>query len=380
MTNERRIELGAPSLGKEEHEVLCKVIDSGWITMGQRVAQFEAAFADMHGVSNGVAVNSCTAGLHLALVASGIGPGDEVLVPSMTFAATVNAVLYCGATPVPVDIVSVHEPHLCLDDAQTAFSEKTRAVIVMHYGGYVMDMEKWKKKCDERGVLLIEDAAHAPLGAGVGLFSHCSVFSFYTNKNMTTSEGGMVLTNDDALSVRMKRMRSHGMTKSTLQRDKGQAFSYDIVELGYNYRMDELRAAMGLVQLARLPGWNVRRVELTAHYRSLLAGSVVELIFTPDHQTCAHIFPVLLPEGTDRENVMASLLEQGIQSSIHYPPIHLLSYHSTVLPERSLPHTETFAGRELTLPLHPELSENDVAFTCQALLSILTQASRQEDP
>lgn len=373
----RPIKLGAPTLGKKEREALCEVLASGWITMGPRVAQFEKAFAEMHGAAHGVAVNSGTASLHLALKASGIGPGDEVLVPSMTFAATVNAVLYCGATPVPVDIISIHEPHLCLKDAQAALSKQTRAVIIMHYGGYIMNVPKWKEFCDERDLLLIEDAAHAPLGPGVGTCSHCSVFSFYTNKNMTTSEGGMVLTADEGLSNRMKRMRSHGITKSTLQRDQGQAFFYDIVELGYNYRMNELQATMGQTQLEQLPRWNMRRIELTTHYRSLLHGSVVKLIFELEHPTSAHLLPVLLPKKTHRGKVMARLREEGIQSSIHYLPVHLFSYHRTVLPKRPLPHTEAFADRELTLPLHPQLSKKDVDFTCKTLLSILTSLNRK---
>ena len=265
------ISLADPVLGNEEKEALCAVIDSGWLTMGERVARFERAFADLHGAKDAVAVNSCTAGLHLSLNALGIGPGDQVLVPSLTFVATVNAVLYVGATPVFVDIQDEHTPHISLAEAEIKCTSKTKAVIVMHYGGYPVELPSWRSFADTKGIFLIEDAAHAPAVGDVGPWSDASVFSFFTNKNMTTAEGGMVLARDKNVLENIRRLRSHGMTTVTLDRYRGHAYSYDVTMLGYNYRLDELRAAVGLVQLARLPEWSKRRHELTNLYRESLA-------------------------------------------------------------------------------------------------------------
>jgi dTDP-4-amino-4,6-dideoxygalactose transaminase len=356
------ISLGDPILGELEKNALCAVIDSGWLTMGDRVAAFEKAFAELHGMESAAAVNSCTAGLHLCLAALGIGPGDQVLVPSLSFVATVNAVLYVGATPIFVDIESEYLPHISLEDAGAKCTDKTRAVIVMHYGGYLTDLPAWRSFADRRQLALIEDAAHAPAIGQAGQWGDASAFSFFTNKNMTTSEGGMVLARDPHLLERIRRLRAHGMTTGTLDRQRGHAHCYDVTMLGYNYRLDELRAAMGLVQLARLPEWNARRRELTRFYRQTLAARVpeVSIPFEPRQETAAHIMPVLLPTNTDRENVMTALREKGIQSSIHYRPIHTFSYYRKLFPDVALPNTEAFFSRELTLPLHPSLAERDI--------------------
>ena len=362
MNERKKISLFSPQLGEEEKQVLCEVIDSGWLTMGDRVAAFERAFADMHGVNDAVAVNSCTAALHLSLKALDIGPGDEVMVPSLTFVATVNAVLYVGATPVFVDIQDVGIPHISLEDAKAKVTPRTRAVIVMHYGGYPVDLATWRSFCDEKGLVLIEDAAHAPAVGSVGRWSDASAFSFFSNKNMSTAEGGMVVARDASVLQRIRHMRSHGMTTDTLARDRGHAYSYDVILLGYNYRMDELRAAMGLVQLARLRQWNKKRYELSNYYRQLLDAQIPEVVvpFDQTHETAAHLMAVLLPAKTNRQKVMDHLREDSIQSSIHYPPLHKFSYYQETFPGVMLPRTEEFCARELTLPLHPSLTEDDV--------------------
>jgi dTDP-4-amino-4,6-dideoxygalactose transaminase len=349
-------------LGVEEKHALNAVIDSGWLTMGDRVMELEQAFAAMHGVTAAVAVNSCTAGLHLCLAALGIGPGDEVLVPSLTFVATANAVLYCGATPVFVDIIDETTPHLSFADAQSKLTSRTKAVIVMHYGGYIVDVPAWRAFVDSYGLTLIEDAAHSPCVEGVGRHSDATSFSFFTNKNMTTSEGGMVFAREPQVLAIMRRMRSHGMTSVTLDRHRGHAFSYDVEMLGYNYRMDELRAAMGLVQLARVVTWNARRRQLSDYYRGLFSQALPEAFipFSSTHNTAAHLMPVLLPNSADRQTLMASMRDAGIQSSIHYPPVHCFAYYRERFPGISLPNTEAFSQRELTLPLHPMLTDAEI--------------------
>ena len=371
------ISLSVPTIGKQEKLALCEVIDSGWLTMGDRVDVFEKEFAALHGVTEAVAVNSCTAALHLALIALGIGPGDEVLVPSLTFVATVNSILYVGATPVFLDIESIHKPHISLEDAKDKLSEKTKAVIVMHYGGYLIDFHSWRHFADNNGLLLIEDAAHAPAVAGVGSLSDAAAFSFFSNKNMSTAEGGMIIVRDKIVSARLRRLRSHGMSTNTLTRHRGHAYSYDVTLLGYNYRMDELRAAIGMVQLSRLNKWNKKRIELSNFYRHYLSMHIPEVIipFDENHQTAAHLMPILLPPVENRTKVMEILRKEGIQSSIHYPAIHLFSYFKEKYPDIVLRGTEDFCQRELTLPLHPALSESDVNHIVLTLKKILNSTS-----
>ncbi len=367
------ISLGDPTLGEPEKAALNEVIDSAWLTMGERVKRFEREFSALHEMPDGIAVNSCTAGLHLAMIALGIGPGDEVLVPSVTFVATTNAVLYAGATPVFVDIESLECPHISLESAERLLSERTKAVIVMHYGGYLVDLPAWRDFCDRKGLHLIEDAAHSPAVGNVGRYGDLSVFSFFTNKNMTTAEGGMILGKDAAALEKTRYLRAHGMTTGTLDRYRGHAYSYDVTMLGYNYRMNELQAAMGLVQLERLPSWNARRLELVALYREGLERRCPEigLLFSGDHPNAGHIMPTILPQRADRKKIMDGLRAAGIQSSIHYPPVHLFTHYRERFGEITLPRSEEFAQRELTLPLHPSLSEADVDRVVGALERIL---------
>jgi dTDP-4-amino-4,6-dideoxygalactose transaminase len=365
----KTISLSDPVLGEEEKRALCEVIDSGWLTMGERVADFEKAFARLHGLDDAVAVNSCTAALHLSLKALDIGPGDEVMVPSLTFVATVNAVLYEGATPVFVDIEALDTPHISLDDAQIKFSARTKAVIVMHYGGYPVDLSAWRKLCDEYGLLMIEDAAHAPGVEAAGRIGDAAAFSFFSNKNMSTAEGGMIFALRASVLQRLRHLRAHGMSSDTLTRHRGHAYSYDVGMLGYNYRMDELRAAMGMVQLKRLRSWNEKRYELCRTYRQLLASRTPELVvpFDDTHETAAHLMTVVLPDKIDRNEIMKRMRDDGIQTSIHYPPVHQFTYYQKRYPGVQLPETEKFCGRELTLPLHPSLTENDVDCVVKSL-------------
>jgi dTDP-4-amino-4,6-dideoxygalactose transaminase len=363
-----------PVLGEDEKAALVDVIDSNWITMGRKVQAFEHAFAEKHGMVDAVAVNSCTAGLHLALVALGIGPGDEVLVPSLSFVATANAVLYAGAKPVFVDIESLDVPLMSVEDATSRCTANTKAVIVMHYAGYTTDADDWRAFAREHGLFLIEDSAHAVGAERSPIFGDLAAFSFFGNKNMTTAEGGMVTGADEVLLARVRQARGHGMTTSTVERLNGHAL-YDVTMLGYNYRMTELNAAIGLVQLNKLSGWNTRRAALSERYRRSLNGydDTFRVPFASQSPSTHHIFPVLLPETAVREQVIGELRERGIQTSYHYPPIHHLSWYREHYPGVHLPVTERFAARELTLPLHPKMEDWQVEFVTESLRNALGQ-------
>lgn len=365
-------------LGESEITALKNVINSGWITQGELVASFEKAFSNAHFATSNrpataVAVSSCTAALHLALVAGGIRPGDEVLVPSLTFVAAANTIVQAGATPVFVDITSIDCPHIDIEDAKAKLTKNTKAVIVMDYGGYVVDGSAWRSFAEEHDLLLIDDAAHA---AGMEInddWADFTVYSFFGNKNMTTAEGGMICASDSTLVEKCRRLRSHGMTSTTLDRKKGHAYSYDVERMGFNYRLDELRASIGMVQLEQVARWNETRRSLTDIYRRLLANDEHRLSvpFSGSHRSACHILPVLLPENTDRPNAMEQLRGFGIQSSMHYPPIHTFSYYREMYSPAPLPRTEEYCQRELTLPLHPSLSEDDVSYVVESIRSVV---------
>ena len=374
------IYVARPILGHEEQVAICEVLDDGWVTMGSRVRDFELAFAERHRTDDAVAVSSCTAALHLILHALGIGPGDEVLVPSLTFVATANSVLYTGASPVFVDIGSLTMPLMSLEDAAQKCSPRTKAVIVVHYAGCVAQRSAWRDFASRRGLFLIGDAAHAVGLEDAATFGDAAAFSFYGNKNMTTAEGGMVVSTQSDLLERVRQMRGHGMTSGrnggapvftgpTAPPPPRAPPRYDVTMLGYNYRMDELRAAMGLVQLGHLTAWNERRRVLTARYAEGLAADC-PTILVPSLQGCDsahHIMPVVLPAEADRDRIIASMRSDGIQTSIHYPPVHDFSFYRSRLPDLRLPKTEEFSRRELTLPLHPGMADGHVERVVAAL-------------
>ena len=366
-----------PSLGEEEKAALDDVVRSGWITMGERVRSFEEAFAATHGKPDAVAVSSCTAALHLILAALDIGPGDEVLVPSLTFVATVNSVLYTGATPVFVDIDGLDCPFLSLEDATAKVTAKTKAVIVMHYAGYLVDRDAWRNFARQRKLLLIEDAAHAAGAENVGTIGDAAAFSFYGNKNMTTAEGGAVTARDPEVLGKVRSMRGHGMTTGTFQRLSSRTSTYDVTMLGFNYRMDELRAAIGMVQLKHLAQWNLIRKSLTAQYLELLRAQCPEVVLpfakakgSSARTSSHHIMPVVLPERVDRQGVADKLRDAGIQTTMHYPPAHLFTFYRKRHPSVNLPNTEQYARRELTLPLHPKMNSKHV----QMVVGVLAEA------
>jgi len=359
------VPLSDVQFGSEEINAVTAVLKSGWLTMGEVTGEFEKEFAAYTGAKHALAVSNATVALHMACLALGIGPGDEVIVPSLTFVATANAVRYTGATPVFADITSENDLTISLASLEGALTPRTKAVMVMHYAGYACDLPRILAWADAHGLPVIEDAAHAAGsfldGRHLGTFGKAGCFSFFSNKNLSTGEGGMIVTEDDALAEQFHLLRSHGMTSLTWDRHQGHAWSYDVVATGYNYRIDEIRSALGREQLRKLPANNARRRELTALYRDLLAElcPALSVPFT-DHPgiSAGHIMPALLPRGTDRLRFMEGMKARGIQTSIHYPPVHsFTSFKGSAIGADRLPVTDEVAAREVTLPLYPTLTD-----------------------
>ena len=380
------VRLSELDFGSEEIQRVVDVLESEWLTMGPETEAFEAAFARFLDVKHAIAVTNGTAALHLAHHVMDIGPGDEVIVPSLTFIATANSVLYTGATPVFSDVTGTHDFNIDPDDIERRITPRTKGIAVLHYAGYPADMDRIQSIARRHGLYVVEDAAHAPgsmyKGRKLGTIGDVGCFSFFPNKNMSTGEGGLVVTNDDRLAERIRRARSHSMTSLTWDRVRGHANSYDVLDLGFNYRIDEVRAAMGHAQLERLESNNNRRKVLMEKYLTgLLECSMIKVPFEPADGTFAfHLCPLLLAEEVDRAVFMSGMKERGIQTSIHYPPVHLFSYYIDRFgfQEGMLPVTEMITGREVTLPLYPGMSEGDVCRVVTALEETIAAGAVQE--
>jgi dTDP-4-amino-4,6-dideoxygalactose transaminase len=371
-----RIPLFNTRFGPEELEAVQRPLKAGWLTMGDEVLRLEDEIKEMTGAPHAIAVTNGTAALQLAAAALDIGPGDEVLCPTLTFVASANAPRALGARIRLCQ--SIGEDDLTVDPASlaAAVNEKTKAIVLVHYAGFPCRMEEIMELADSRGIAVIEDSAHAIFtrhrGKTLGLHGKVGCFSFYSNKNATSGEGGAVITHDAELAARLKLLRSHGMTTPTLDRHRGIATGYDVVVPGYNCRMDEIRAALLRVQLKRLPGYLARRRELFARYARLFADTPIQVPFSTGRfagsldDVAVHIMPVLLPAGVDRAAVMAGLKAAGIQTSVHYPPIHRFATYEGQ--NGDLSRTAALCDRELTLPLFPGMTDADVQTVVSELL------------
>jgi dTDP-4-amino-4,6-dideoxygalactose transaminase len=381
---EWRVPLSNLDYGQEEEQAALDVIRRRWLTMGAVTQELESAFSDFLGVKHALAVSNATEALHLACLTLGIGPGDEVIVPSLTFVATSNAVLYANAEVRFADIIGPEDLNISPEDIERQITHRTRAIIVVHYGGYACRMPEIMGIARRRGLAVIEDAAHAPGasvgGRALGTWGDVGCFSFFSNKNLATGEGGMLVTHRDDIAEKARLLRSHGMTTLTWDRHRGHASTYDVVTLGYNYRIDEIRSALGLVQLRKLPENNARRKALTDRYRTGLADGRFDGIEVPfantEGESAYHILPVLLPQGAERQAFLDSMRESRIQTSIHYPPIHQFSYYRGRYPGVSLPITEQVAAREVTLPLYPSMKDEELDAVLTAAAAALAVARR----
>jgi dTDP-4-amino-4,6-dideoxygalactose transaminase len=377
-----RIPLSDIDFGSEETKAVLDVLGSRWLTMGGVTQAFESEFAAYVKSKHALAVTNCTAALHMAAMAIGLVPGDEVILPALTFVATANAVRYTGATPIFADVTSEQNLNISPDSIEEHISPRTRAIIAVHYGGYPCDMPRIMKIAKKHELYVIEDDAHAIGseldGNKLGTWGDIGCFSFFSNKNMTTGEGGMITTNDDNLAEKLRLLRSHGMTSMTWDRHKGHAWSYDVVGLGYNYRIDEIRSALGRIQLGKLDANNARRRSLAQQYRIALQ-ELSPRINVPFEShpgiSAAHIMPILLPVGTDRTHFMENMKTFGIQTSIHYPPIYNFSAFHKFTNSIS-PITDDVSSREVTLPLYPGLSDADVLLVVNTIHEIGLQQSK----
>ncbi len=357
----------------EEEEALLATLRSRWLSTGPRTVEFERLFAEALGAQHAVAVANCTCALHLALRIVGIGEGDEVIVPSLTFVATANAVRYVRATPVFCDIRGPNDLTIDPEQIDSLITDRTRAIVVMHYGGFPCDMDRILELARKHRLRVVEDACHGPLseyrGRKLGTIGDIGCFSFFSNKNISTGEGGMLVTDDAAFAEQARLLRSHGMTSLSYERASGHSTRYDVVESGYNYRMDDIHAALGIVQLGKLRTDIQRRANVRNNYLEALrdARGITVPFGHREDVVSNYIFPVVLQgaDATRRDTVREAMHQRGIQTSVHYPAVHRFSSFEPY--RRPLPKTERVSDSLVTLPMHGRLSADDVSRVVAAL-------------
>jgi dTDP-4-amino-4,6-dideoxygalactose transaminase len=367
-------------LQPQDLEAVAKTLRGGWLTLGPRTAEFEQRFAEHLDARHAIAVSSCTAALHLAYLAAGVGPGDEVIVPSFTFAATAAAALYCGATPVFAEIVSRKQPSLDPEDVERKITPRTKAVCIVHYAGYAAAADRLKEICDAHSIALIEDVAHAPsaslAGRKLGTWGLAGAFSFFSNKVLSVGEGGLLCTDSDEVADYVRSRRSHAMTSGTWDRHTGRTDTYDVNALGFNYRLDEPRAALLLSRMDRIEQEIERRRELTLRYRELLCpidGIIVPFEDSEVPTSSCYVMPIVLEQDGRQAEVSSRLRERGIQTSIFYPSIHRFTAYRERFPDVSLPVTELASRTQLTLPFYPEMSFADQDRVAKAVAEVVAQ-------
>ena len=373
-----RVQFFKVNYDEREYQAVREVLESGWLTISEKTYAFETAFSEFLGNdTKSLAVSNGTAALHMALLACGI-TGGEVITPSLTFIADQNVTAMAGAKNVLADITSLEDWSADPADIEAKITDKTKAVMIVHYAGFACDMERIAAICKKHNLFLIEDCAHTPgaeyyvssnTGQPLGTFADAAAFSFFANKNIAVGEGGMVVTRSGELYEKMKLMRSHGMSAKSFDRFKGRAVSYDVLSAGLNYRLTETNSAIGLVQLDKLKDSNEKRKKLVEHYYSRLDDapgvSIPFRRFTRGKPNY-HIMPVLLSDSINRADVIESMKRDGIQTSIHYPAISGFSaYKNTV---NRAPKAEYVCAHELTLPVYPGMTIEEVNIVCDALI------------
>jgi len=380
LSKKKLIPVFRPNYGKEEIKAVTEVIKSGWIGLGPKTEEFERRFAAYVGAPYAVALNSATAALHLALLAAGIGPGDEVIIPSLTFVSTAHAVVYVGATPIFADIET---ETLCisLEDVEHKITKKTRAIIPVHYGGQPCDLDELKRIADAYNIIIIEDAAHACgtvyNNKKIGSISPFTTFSFHAVKNLATGDGGMITVKDKKTAEYLRRLRWVGINKDTWDRledifeDENKSYRaygwhYEIDELGYKCHMNDINAALGLVQLKKLEKSNKKRRELAKRYTKQLKNlpQITCPVIKPGIISAQHNYVI---RTKNRDRIHLFLREKNISTGVHYMPIHLQPYYRKLYPKISLPVVETEWKKLLTLPLYPQLTNKDQDYIMECI-------------
>ena len=370
-----------PEIGQEEIDEVVDTLRSGWLTGGPKVQAFEEGFRDVTGASHAVALSSCTAGMHLALLAAGIGPGDEVITTPLTFAATVNVILHAGATPVLAD-VREDDYNIDVDEIERKITPRTKALLPVHYGGQPCRMDELQALADRHKLRVIEDAAHAIgaryRGQPIGALTDAAVFSFYPIKAITTGQGGMLTTNDADLANQVRLLSLHGLSKNAWNRySKGGSAEYQILAPGFNYAMTDIQAALGIHQLKRLEAFQARRTHIANQYNALFAG-VPELIRPPMRDEIVHawhLYPIRLQLDRltiDRAHFIEELRERGIGTSVHFIPIHLHPYYRKALSlgPGDFPVTEAIYEGLISLPIYPRMEDASVERVAAAVREI----------
>lgn len=364
---------------EREEQAVQDVIRSRWLTQGDKTSEFEKNFSKFLTNSENkqpvycVAVSNCTAALHIALLCADVGPGDEVIVPALTFVADANMVHMCGAKAVFADSDSLTDWNISVKTVEKCVTKKTKAIIAVHYAGCPCEMDELIEFCMHNKIVLIEDSAHA-IGATYkdrhcGTLAPMSCFSFFSNKNLSVGEGGMFVTSDPRFFEKAKLMRSHGMTSLTIDRWKSLSSGYNVLAQGHNYRIDEIRSALGLVQLSKLDEMNALRRSVVAHYNiRFLEINEVKPYWVHNHSKhnpCHHIYPILIDQLWNREAFLAHMKENKIQVSKHYDIIpHFTAYANLV---NATPVAEQLAKSIVTLPLYPSMTKNEVDFVVNSI-------------
>lgn len=379
-----------PDIGEDEIAAVADVLRSGWLAPGPRVRAFEAGFAAYAGAKHAIALDSATAGMHLALVSLGIGPGDEVITTPTTFAATVNVIIHAGATPVLADI---RAEDYCIDPAavERAITPRTRAIMPVHHGGSACDMDALLAIARPRGIRIIEDAAHAIGtaigGRAIGAFGDATVFSFYPTKNVTTGRGGMLTTDDDALAERARLLALHGMSNDAWDRYTARgSWAYAVLAPGYNYAMSDYQAALGHAQFARIDAFQARRRLLAERYHARFASmpEIVAPAERPGTTHAWHLYVIRIRSGTldiGRDECIANLKERGIGTSVHFIPIHHHPYYREAYgwAPGDFPVADAAFAAMLSLPLYTRMSEADVDRVAGAVGEIVRDHRIQDD-
>jgi dTDP-4-amino-4,6-dideoxygalactose transaminase len=362
---------------EQEEVAVVETLRSKWISTGPRTAELESRFSEMLSCRYSLGMANCTVALHMGLLLMGIKEGDEVITPSLTFVATVNSIRYVGATPVFCDITGPEDLTLDPDMLEMLITDRTKAVVVMHYGGFPCNMSRVMEIAKRYNLKVLEDACHGPLseyqGQKLGTLGDIGCFSFFSNKNISTGEGGMLVTNNPDYYMRGKLLRSHGMTSLSYERAKGHSTTYDVVELGYNYRIDDIHSAIALIQLKKLCDDLQKRIRIREKYIEHL-GSIERVIipFLDNREFVSnYIFPIVLRDSNVelRDNVRNQLHAAGIQTSVHYPAAHRFSIYRRE--NSNLPKTDYATDNEITLPMHAKLTDGEIEYIAKVLRKTL---------